>query len=187
MAHLPSDTPTLQLIAYVSLTLASVTVAVTSLFMAYRQNFGWKPILFIISVGGGRGARGHSVTMEFEFWNRKKYPINITFISIDYSTTRIARGGHPPLCDGWAINGEHRIFNANHTTIKPTENKYFQTAAPIDMSSVLDISENVTISLFYFDPIKNRIKRIVTDTEHTINLERMSKFERFNRRMQFWK
>jgi hypothetical protein len=187
MAHLPSDTPTLQLIAYVSLTLASVTVALTSLFMAYRQNFGWKPILFIISVGGGRGARGHSVTTEFEFWNRKKYPINITFVSVDYSKTRIARGGNPPLSDGWGINGEHRIFNENRMTIKPTENKYFQTVTPIDTSSVLDISENVTISVFYFDPIKNRIMCVVVDTEHTINLEGMSKFERFKRRMRFWR
>jgi hypothetical protein len=186
MTHLPS-TPTLQLIAYVSLTLASVIVAVTSLFMAYRQNFGWKPILFITSVGGGRGSHGYSVTMEFEFWNRKKYPINITFVSIDYSQSRIARGGNPPLTDGWGVHGEHRIFNQDRITIKPTEHKYFQTVAPIDKTPAPDLFENVTITLFYFDPIKTRIKSVVVDTEHTINLEGMSKFERFKRRMQFWK
>ena len=44
--YLPSDTQTLQLMAYVTLTLSSVIVAGTSLFIAYRQNFGWKPIIF---------------------------------------------------------------------------------------------------------------------------------------------
>jgi hypothetical protein len=48
MIAIPNDTPTLQLIAYVSLTLSTVFVAATSLIIAYRQNFGWKPILFLI-------------------------------------------------------------------------------------------------------------------------------------------
>jgi hypothetical protein len=187
MPHLPADTPTLQLIAYIALTLASVTVAATSGFMAYRQNFGWKPVIFIMRVGGSGGAGGYSASLQFEFWNRQKYPVDITRITIEYSRTQIARGGKPPLTDRWKIDGENRIINRDHVTVKPAENAFFQTVAPINESSIPDLSENVTISVFYFDPIKNRIKKAAVDTEHTINLKEMSKSERLKQRLQFWK
>jgi hypothetical protein len=81
---LPNGTATLQLVAYVSLMLSSVVVALTSLFIAYRQNFGWKPIVFLSSFGGGGGRYGYTVTIEFEFWNRKKYPVTVRRVSVKY-------------------------------------------------------------------------------------------------------
>lgn len=79
---MPYDTPTLQLVAYVGLTVSSIIVACSSLFMAYRQNFGWKPIVFASSYGGGGGKHGYTVTIEFELWNRKKHPISVRFVSV---------------------------------------------------------------------------------------------------------
>jgi hypothetical protein len=45
------DIPILQLVAYSSLTCASVLVASVSAMFGYRQNFGWKPILFHTGLG----------------------------------------------------------------------------------------------------------------------------------------
>jgi hypothetical protein len=187
MTHLPADTPTLQLIAYVSLTFASVIFAGTSLVMAYRQNFGWKPIMFPVSFGGGGGKFGYSATMEFEFWNRKKYPVTIRFISVEYKNFQITREGRTELGDEWGVEGLHKLFNEQHVTVEPNGHKFYKTEAPIEKQPVHDYFDNVTLSLFYFDPIKNRIKKLLVDTDHTLYLERLSKTERFIRRLQFWK
>jgi hypothetical protein len=85
------DVPTLQLIAYSALTCASVIVASVSGLLAFRQSIGWKPIVFPTSHGFGRlnddEPDGLSkATLEFEVWNRRKYPIIVIGAQVDFET-----------------------------------------------------------------------------------------------------
>jgi len=184
--HLPNDTQTMQLVAYVALTLSSIFVAGTSLFIAFRQNFGWKPIVFPSSYGGGGGKFGYTATIEFEFWNRKKYPVTLRWVSVLYEKQVFDRYVQNVLTDGWEIHGEHLLVHDKYETVEPGKARRFDLVAPV-VKSRIDLKENVTITLFYFDPIKNKIIKIVVHTKDTLYLETLSKAERRMRRLQFWK
>jgi hypothetical protein len=185
--HLPHDTQTLQLTAYVALTLSSIIVATTSLFIAYRQNFGWKPIIFPSSCGGGgAGKHGYTVSIDFEVWNRKKYPIAIRRVSVEYEKQVMHRYNEAALSQGWHIEGEHMLVFDQHETLDPGKSRQYALEAPIEKAPI-DLHENVTVTLFYFDPIKNRIITLVVHTRNTLYLETMSKAERRAHRLKFWK
>jgi hypothetical protein len=184
--HLPSDTATLQLMAYVALTLSSVIVASSSLFIAYRQNFGWKPIVFASSYGGGGGKFGYTVTIEFELWNRKKHPISIRFVSVTYAKTVMDRHVQGVLPPGWLIEGEHRLIHDKNETLDAGKTRHYDLKAPIQKAPI-DLKENVTIELFYFDPIKNKIKKITVHTKDTLYIETLSPAERRMHRLKFWR
>jgi hypothetical protein len=51
MLQIAQNLPLAQLVAYVALTCAGVTVAIVSLSFSYRQNFGWRPSAIIWSHG----------------------------------------------------------------------------------------------------------------------------------------
>ncbi len=51
----------------------------------------------------------------------------------------------------------------------------------------MDLKEDVTISVFYFDPIKSRIRTIIVHARDTIYLDTTSKQERRKYQIQFWK
>jgi hypothetical protein len=184
--HLPNDTQTLQLTAYVALTLSSIIVASSSLFIAYRQNFGWRPIVFASSYGGGGGKFGYTVSIDFEFWNRKKYPVAVRFVSVTYEKQVMDRYVQGVLSDGWTIEGEHRLIFQKHETVDPAKTRLYELVAPIQKAPI-DLKENVTIELFYFDPIKAKIKKIAVHTKDTLYLETLSKAERRAHRLKFWK
>jgi hypothetical protein len=176
----------MQLVAYVGLTVSSIIVACSSLFMAYRQNFGWKPIVFASSYGGGGGKYGYTVTIEFELWNRKKHPISIRFVSVTYEKTVMDRYVQGVLPAGWQIDGEHRLFLNKQETVEPGKKHHYDLVAPIQKAPI-DLQENVTIDLFYFDPIKNKIKKITVHTKDTLYIETLSPAERRKHRLQFWR
>jgi hypothetical protein len=189
VARIPHDTPTLQLVqlvAYVALTFSSILVACTSLFIAFRQNFGWKPIVFASSYGGGGGKFGYTATIEFEFWNRKKYPVAIRWVSVTYEQQVMDRYVQGVLSEGWVIESEHRLVFDKHETLEPGKTRQYDLVAPVQKAPI-DLKANVTITLFYFDPVKNKIKKIVVHTRNTLYLETLSKAERRKHRMQFWK
>jgi hypothetical protein len=183
--QLPHAAQSLQLMAYVALTLSSIIVASTSLFIAYRQNFGWKPIIFPSSYGGGGGKYGYTVSINFEVWNRKKYPIAIRRVSVEYEKQVMHRYNDAALSEGWHIEGEHTLVFDKHETMDPGKSRQYALEAPIEKAPI-DLQENVTVTLFYFDPIKNRIIKLVVHTRNTLYLETLSKAERRAHRLKFW-
>jgi hypothetical protein len=176
----------MQLVAYVGLTVSSIIVACSSLFIAYRQNFGWTPIVFASSYGGGGGKYGYTVTIEFELWNRKKHPISVRFVSVMYEKTVMDRYTQGVLPPGWKIDGEHRLVLEKRETIEAGKKQHYDVVAPIQKAPI-DLKENVTIQLFYFDPIKNKIKKITVHTKDTLYIETLSPAERRKHRLQFWR
>src|SRR5260221_9902681 len=151
---LKSATPVLQLVAYIMLTLASLMVGVASALIAYRSNFGWKPLLLVTSHGfrATGGSRLVDATLQYEIWNRQKYPIlirsmEITFSSVSIRTTDVE---HP-----WHARPSS-IFNMEYLSLSPDTHERILAITPMKEGASLDgLNETVTIAISYFDPRRN--------------------------------
>ena len=120
------DTPTLQLIAYSSLTYASIIVAATLLLLSYRQNFGWQPLIVVTSFGGGN----ESIHLEYEVWNRRKYPVTVIMQELIFSSLHFdGREVGYPDDSGWSMQEqqgqEQSFFGEEHTVIEPNKHQRF--------------------------------------------------------------
>lgn len=154
------DVSTLQLIAYSSLTCASVTVASVSVFLAYRQNFGWEPIALITSYGYTSDSE---VTLDFEIWNRRKYPITVlnqevTFISLDVTGQQLDEPDPDPE---WHLQ-EGIFYYMKKVLLEPNSHQHFSIVARYKQATPSPLQKaaaSVTVDIF--DPIKNR-ERVIT-------------------------
>ena len=65
-----------QTIATAILGIGAISVAIVSAVIAYRNNFGWEPAIARTRVVTGSGPEGRRhIGIEFQIWNRRKYPI----------------------------------------------------------------------------------------------------------------
>jgi hypothetical protein len=157
------DVPTLQLIAYLALTGASVTVACVSLFLAYRQNFGWKPI--VLSTWHQQSlVEPYELSLEFEVWNRRKYPIVINSQSVDFQKLTFVRTGKPPTTElGTDWDWDKRHFQNYHSVmLDPNSHHQILLTSGVETSDPEKVEDIAKISVNYFDPIKNRSLTIKT-------------------------
>lgn len=156
------DIPTLQLIAYSALTCASVFVASVSAIMGYHQNFGWKPIILVKSHGyggpldGGKDLPGaRKGTLEFEVWNRRKYPIVLVAAQIVFEKHDFVFAAIHADDELWQHAGGRAFKNHYSDRIEP--NSYYVCKlgfAYKDQGSEFD--DRVRIKITYFDPNRNR-------------------------------
>jgi hypothetical protein len=80
----------MQWIASTALTVASLIVAVVALRFSYRSNHGWAPIIYIIRQGLSHMGNGEEkLTIQFEVWNRRKYPIVINACGVSFANTKV--------------------------------------------------------------------------------------------------
>jgi hypothetical protein len=156
------DVPTLQLIAYSALTCASIIVASVSLFLGFRQNFGWKPIVLYTSYGyGPHDVEEYEVSVEFEVWNRRRYPIvllmqEVHFRKLTFVQLRKPERSEEEFTTEWGLT--ERKFNLlKKVLLEPNSHHGFELRAACDLDTPQRIREESTsIRVYYFDPIKNR-------------------------------
>jgi hypothetical protein len=140
-----------QLIAYVSLTLASVTVAVTSAIIGYWQMFGWRPTLFITGIGS---AGSDTALVTFEVWNRRKYPVAISAGSfIDFRTTKLAER---PEQSGWSRWRNTMTYYGEKIRLEPLSFQTFVVQADFEKSAGNAIADKWLVEIQIFDPISNK-------------------------------
>jgi hypothetical protein len=160
------DVPTLQLIAYSALTCASVFVASVSAIMGYHQNFGWKPFILLKSHGyGGPFDRGkdppgvRKLTLEFEVWNRRKYPIVLLGAQIDFEKLDFVHTdfGSIPPDELWQHTGGRAFENYYSDRIEP--NSYYVCKLGFAYKGQgIELDDCVRIKITYFDPNRNRYR-----------------------------
>jgi hypothetical protein len=152
--------PIFQLIAYVMLTLASITVAALSAFLAYRNNFGWKPLAIVTSHGltGTGGSNTWDATLQFEIWNRRKYPISIRQIRVALKNLPF-RGDPYETTDPkeqWFRSGD-TYYTKSPSTLAPAAQEIHSLVIPIVKGTSLDnLVATALITVEYFDPIVKR-------------------------------
>jgi hypothetical protein len=153
-----SALPIVQLIAYVMLTLASVVVASVSALFAYRNNFGWKPLVLVVGQGliyyGGSLQAGATVT--FEIWNRRKYPISVRSVSVRFDDSIILRDtvALPPWIKTANTLTNDMLINRTALTIAPAmhERMHLEVALEAEGDQARKVAGRIAISVGYFDP-----------------------------------
>jgi hypothetical protein len=152
------DVPALQLIAYSSLTGASIIVASVSVFLAFRQNFGWRPIVMPTSYGGG--GSNSEIEIEFEVWNRRKYPIMVLAQELTFKTLTFVKENRAltdeELGTEWTRNG--RTFQlSKKILLDPNSHHRFSLAAEYKTDKPERVWDEIaSIKVYIFDPNKNR-------------------------------
>ena len=121
--------PGAQFFAYVFLTIASVTVAATQLFLAYRQNFGWRPLVLLADQFTGLindGGAPYTIGYMLEVWNRRRYPIVVRSILIDIKTIeplKLIRRTEPYVPEDWAVRGDSKLYKLPNEVVEPASHK----------------------------------------------------------------
>jgi hypothetical protein len=152
------DIPTVQLIAYSALTCASVIVATVSVVLAYRQNFGWPPIVLVRMFVINYSEQPYEFTMEFEVWNRRKYPIVIQGQDLRFRNVRFIRvEERRPLdyANTWD-GGPETFSNYKSVVLEPNGHEKFEFIYVAQNKNRKKQASKVKIRVFYFDPIKNK-------------------------------
>jgi hypothetical protein len=156
------DVPTLQLIAYSALTCASVIVAAVSLILGYRQNFGWPPIVLVtshIQMGSHHPPdEVYEFTLEFEVWNRRKYPVSVfvqdlTFRNVNFVRSEVRMpSDYAHTWDG----GPEFFSNWKGVLLEPNGHAQFEFVHMARDAGRKKSASEVEVSVAYFDPIKNK-------------------------------
>jgi hypothetical protein len=155
------DLSTMQWVASTALTLASVTIALVAALFAYRQNYGWKPAILILS----KGFSDEIAYVEFEFWNRRKYPIVVHAVEIKFGTVELDHRGEKSewgKSDWWIFH--NKLCHRPHMRLDPASHHLFQPRIPFKQQKVED--ETIRIDVYYFDPLANARKEMTTELRY---------------------
>lgn len=164
---MPTEIALIQVAAYVTLTLASIIVASVSLTIAYRQNFGWKPLALVTSHGLENALQEPLSSMshwgamlKFEVWNRRKYPIAVRHITVKFSVLKFdERVKAWPYDRTWHISGRTLSYRDNYS-LDPSGHMVHKIVAPFAVRSLDDILDPIVIEVRYYDPRTNKSKII---------------------------
>ncbi len=159
--------PLAQVLAYTTLTLTSIIVAVVSLRFSYRQNFGWKPILLVSTHGmtgkPKKGSKGESFTtsavLKFEVWNRHTYPIVLEQVNVNFKQNILDyQQNYTTEENPWYVQPYSKCHYRDRVVVKNGEHHEFVLEAVMVEDQSLDaIDGMVDISVAYYDP--RRVRR----------------------------
>jgi hypothetical protein len=153
--------PIVQLVAYVMLTLASVTVAGLSAFFAYRSNYGWKPLALILwqGVGFGKIAGQHTAIVDLEIWNS---PIVIHDVVVEFKSMPFQpKAGLPEDKDVWLQIDRRFYYRKRLKALASTEHIELSLEAPlVEGAETGTLNDIVLLRVYYFDPLSKR-QRVV--------------------------
>lgn len=145
-----------QLVAYVSLTIASITVAITSVVIGWWQIFGWRPTVFVTGIGVSRfeAADIYQAIITFEVWNRRKYPIAINGgSSIIFGKTVVVDG---PENSGWQKWRNTMCYYGDKIRIEPLSHVQIIVDARLKAENRDAIADSWLVEIKYFDPTANK-------------------------------
>ncbi len=155
-----------QFIAYVTLTLTGITVAIVSLRYSFRQNFGWEPLLLVT----GHGLRGggsltldeaYAATLSFEFWNRRTYPLAIRSISVEFSDFEFLPDlKREEFKTDWYLDHRGRAHLSSQAVVPPKEHTPYEFVAPFPKRTLDDLSVEVLVTVSFFDPRRNSTEKV---------------------------
>lgn len=169
--------PLAQVITTAVLTLVGICVALASLLVAYRNNFGWKPIALVGGIGlqGAGGSKQYTAVITLEVWNRYKYPISIRHMNIDFKGLNISPPASWPRDAQWYISSGHVSHFAAHA-LGPNEHEEHEIKVPFTIDSLDRLNVPMHIRIAYFDPRRNKIKVIEFDHVYRLSSDEKRMF-----------
>jgi hypothetical protein len=143
----------MQWIASTALTVASLIVAVVALRFSYRSNHGWPPIIFITSQGlSHTDDGGDKITIGFEVWNRRKYPIVIRGCGVSFANIAVA------AMDDWITFEGEALWHGASITVEPSKHHQIQAHVRLVGAKLSELRRApMTVEAHFFDPLANRV------------------------------
>jgi hypothetical protein len=145
--------PLLQVVTNATLTLVGICIAVASLIVAYRNNFGWGPFVLVrrqrTEVTYNEGLK-RVASLEFEVWNRRKYPIIIRKARMTFASEKV-RKPMLPSGDKWEFRGNNADHREEHT-LAPTTQETLKIQFSFDETPPGKYRTDFTIYVTCFDP-----------------------------------
>lgn len=145
-------------IAYVTLTITSIIVAIISLRQSYRNNFGWPPILLDVTHGlkskRTEDRLGQAIFVELELWNRRTYPVVVRGMSVTSSRLEFDEnfGRSQPDDDWFFRNSKHAEYRPKHVLSGSEHRELFFEGMLFDGQSLDDLDTDIEFACTFYDP-----------------------------------
>jgi hypothetical protein len=150
------------LMQFAASTLVAVTgfiVSIVTLNFGYRNNFGWSPVILITGTSmrdeNVPGGELH-VTIAFQIWNRRKYPIRLGAVSVDFQHEQATfESIEPP----WHYTNRGRTFvQMPGVAVEASSHEQYEFSATFKAVSGEEFRDKYTITVGYFDAKSNKHK-----------------------------
>lgn len=170
-------TETLQLAQFVSTTilaLCSAVIATVACFVAYRQAYGFKPILILSLIGisgGGELEKGTYIAIiKAQVWNRRKYSIRIIDPKLIFYSSIInqsAKGFKKKM--GVNYSAGNTVWIQDDFNLEPGQSRDLEFEAPIRVKSLDKLNERAIIKITIFDPISGKYDSMSMPVVYILN------------------
>lgn len=167
------ETALLQLVAYATLTLMGLCIAGAALLFSYRQNFGWTPILLVTSHGveGVGGQDEYIARLDFEFWNRRRYPVVIRMAEVDFGELRLyEKVDRLNARTTWGVFRGKPIYRED-IRVEPAAHHQFKCRGAFAKRPLDNLDVRASISVYYFDPVANKEIQEAVEYRYTFRQE----------------
>lgn len=181
-----------QFIAYTCLTLTTALVAALSLRFTYRQHYGWKPFLLLVT----RGMKGLPTNpnetsdvdgmplgfyawLQFDLWNRHNYPIVVEYVAVRFTQDILDRSNDNKIEKDavWFLAGEEGYRHVQRFVLDAGKHHSFDLSAKMKVQNLDTIDGDVIVSVTYFDPRKRKSVKMLIN--HVFNFKPNSTKKKF--------
>jgi len=137
---------------------AASFIAVLAYRISLRENLGWRPIVVLSGYSLGGGNQKTEMGVEFQVWNRRRYPIVVRDIVVSYRLARFQTvdDGFDPASDAWTVRTPQSIGKDVRVAIAPGKSKHFEMNMVVSGDTMM---EDPTIEVSFFDPIANKMRQ----------------------------
>jgi hypothetical protein len=159
-----------QLVSSASLTLMGLTVSIVAATFTYRNNFGWRPIVLVTSIGlssGDSELGTYNALVDVEVWNRRKYPLIIRGVSVKIDGLDLIDERTPGKRD-WHLYRNTLVLNEEYTIAPQTREKH-RASAPFERRSLDEIKCPIIVEVLIFDPRMNKTETFIAQGLYSFN------------------
>ncbi len=160
----------LQLVSSASLTLMGLTVSIVAATFTYRNNFGWRPLALVTSIGlsSGDGERGtYNALVDVEVWNRRKYPLIVRGVSVKIEGLDLVEERKPGKRE-WYLYRNKLMLDEEYTIAPQTHEKH-QASAPFNTTSLDALRCPILVEVMIFDPRMNKTETVTARGLYSFN------------------
>jgi hypothetical protein len=163
-----------QLVSTTALAICSAIIATAACFVAYRQAYGFEPLIVLSSTGvsgGGSLEKGNYIAViKAGIWNRRKYVIRVNGISLIFYSSIInesAKGFSKK--DKIHYSACNTVWFMDEFNLEPGQHKELEFEAPIKVPSLDRLNERAIIKFSYFDPISGKFNEMTLPIKYMLN------------------
>jgi hypothetical protein len=151
------------------LSLAGFFVGVVALIVSYRNNFGWRPVVWVHKRWDGSDGGDRWAGAMFEIWNRRKYSIVLRAVEVDFGSTVVLDVAMRKMADTekWVRGPNANLLGRHDDIVRANEQlKFDEVVALVDyLPGDVDVRAEVEVTVTYFDPKQNRMLEVKGTTD----------------------